>query len=136
MNELRVERWVLEVDEGEDDPLWPVDVVVPVVDGVPLGEVFVERGPGIAFDVAAGGQWLGRPTYAAAGRVVVLDGTCGIADCCGVAARIDLRDDVVVWHDFFARGHPPLPPGVRFTFARPAYEATLATIPELVPRAR
>jgi hypothetical protein len=64
-------------------------------------------------------------------RPVILDGDCGIADCCGVPARIEIVDELVTWADFSARGSPPLPAGLRFTFDRAEYEGAIAGVGDL-----
>lgn len=109
----------------------PEDIAVPVVDDVPLYELLGDRYPGlpVGLVVPPARQWLGGPTYVQDGRVVILGGTCGSAGCCGVMARIALTRDSVIWRDFFARGAPDLPKGLRFEFDRTEYENALATLP-------
>ena len=96
---------------------------------MPLFERLGDRYPGLPLRlvVTPARQWLGAPTYAEKDHAVILDGTCGHAGCCGVMARIDLRRKTVVWHDFFARGSPALPAGLRFEFERLAYEEALSS---------
>ena len=135
MNRLSLERHV-HLREGLDRPTG-ADEVVPLIDGTPLHEMVGDRSPGLAISFVAppSRQWLGAPTYEEDGRAVVLDGSCGVAACCGVLAHITMSADTVVWSDFFARGLPPLPPGLHFEFDRVAYEATIdavATAPERV----
>ncbi len=109
----------------------PDDIAVPVVDGVPLFELLTDRYPGLPLRlvVPPARQWLGAPTYLEEKRAVILNGTCGYAGCCGVMASIELRGKKVVWRDFFARGSPDLPSGLRFEFDRTEYEAALAALP-------
>jgi hypothetical protein len=125
----------------------PDDIAVPVVDGVPLFERLKDRYPGLAVSLVAppSRQWLGTPVYAERGsrypkpsavvvpRAVILNGSCKIAECCGVAARIDLFPTTVVWSDFFARGHPPIPAGLRFEFDRKDYEGAIGAIMGVPP---
>ena len=103
MNRLSLERH----REGRDE------VVVPIIDGVPLHEMLGRRPSGLSL------------SYEEDGRAVVLDGTCGVAGCCGVFARITMNADTVHWSDFFTRSDPPLPAGLAFEFDRVAYEATI-----------
>ena len=125
MNRLSVERR----REGRDE------VVVPIIDGRPLNEMLDRHASGLSRSLVAppSRQWLGRPVYEEDGRAVVLDGTCGVAGCCGVFARITLTADTVRWSDFFTPGEPPLPTGLAFEFDRDAYEATLAAVGGSVP---
>jgi hypothetical protein len=110
------------------------DGAVPVIDGTPLFHLFDDRAPGIpaVFLDRDGGQWGGRwggsPRYVSDLRdgEVVLDGTCGYAECCGLFMTVRFIDDTVVWDEFSAQGGPPIPDGLRFEFDREAYEATLA----------
>jgi hypothetical protein len=110
------------------------DVAVPVIDGMPLFTYFEgETMPGIAFSYAAppSRHWLGEPSDAS-GETALLDGTCGVAGCCGVSAHVDLGDEVVTWSDFLVgpSGSVDLGP---FRFERVAYEATLAACGDLTP---
>jgi hypothetical protein len=89
-----------------------------------------DRSPGLAlwFLAPPSSQWLGALSYQATGRAVTLDGTCGIAECCGVFARSAEADDAVRWSDVFARGHPPLSKGLGFEFDRAGYVATISAV--------
>jgi hypothetical protein len=106
------------------------EIVVPIIDGTPFYKMVDDRSPGLALSFVAPPSlhWLGAPTYQEMGRAVILDGSCGFAECCGVLARIVVTDDAVRWSDFFARGHLPLPPGLGFEFDRAAYEATVEAV--------
>lgn len=108
----------------------PDDIAVPVIDGVPLFERLSDRYPGVSVRIVAppSGQWLGAPVYEEDGRAVILDGRCGVAACCGVMAKIELRPDTVVWRDFYALGGPDLPRDLRFVFVRWEYEKALASL--------
>ncbi len=122
--------------QPEDEKLYAaIDLAVPVIDGSPLFLALGDRYPGIAVDLVAppSRQWLGDVRYGEGDRAVVLDGICGEAGCCGVFARILLHDGLVVWSDFFARGLPKLPKGLRFEFDRDAYERTIAGVVDLPP---
>lgn len=131
MNVLTFERLVREPG-GEMDGA-PTDVAVPIVDGGRLCDRFDGLFPGIDRSWAAppSRHWLGADARRDAGdddldgRAVLLDGSCGIADCCGLMARIEVTADVVRWHDLFSRA-TDIPPGLELAFARPAYEAALA----------
>ena len=113
----------------------PRDLAVPLIEGVPLFATLGDRYPGVAVDLVAppSRHWLGSAQYGEAGRAVLLDGLCGAAACCGVLARITLDEHLVVWSDFFARGLPPLPPGLRFEFDRETYERAIAGVVDLQP---
>jgi hypothetical protein len=108
----------------------PDDIAVPVIDDVPLFERLPERYPGLAVGIVAppSGQWLGAPVYEEDGRAVILDGKCGVAGCCGVMAKIELRPDTVVWRDFYALGGPDLASDLRFVFVRWEYQKALASL--------
>jgi hypothetical protein len=129
VNRLTLERHiyiheVLGPVEGREE------LVVPIIDGTPLHEMVDDRLPGLALSFVAppSRQWLGAPTYEEGGRAVILDGTCGTAECCGVLARITVTEHTVQWSDFFGPGDPPLPPGMCFEFDRPSYEATVNAV--------
>jgi len=126
VNRLTVERHVYIHGRRREE------LAVPIIDGTPLHEMVSDRLAGLAVALVAppSGQWLGAPTYEENGRAVILDGTCGVAGCCGVVARITVTDETVRWWDFFARGEPPLPPGLEFEFERIAYEATINAVTE------
>jgi hypothetical protein len=135
VNRLTLERHVY-IREGHDRSTATV-VVVPVIDGTPLHDMVDDRSPGLEMRYVAppSRQWLGAPDYTTEGLTVILDGSCGEAECCGVAARVTMTDDTVVWSEFFARGRPPLPPGLRFEFDPADYEATVeaaTTAPERI----
>jgi len=108
----------------------PDDIAVPVIDGVPLFERLPDRYPGLAVSMVTppSGQWLGAPVYEKNGRAVILDGKCGVAGCCGVMAKFEVRFDAVIWHDFYALGGPDLPGDLEFGFVRWEYEKALASI--------
>jgi len=130
----------------------PEDLAVPVIDAVPLCDRLTERYPGLAVSLVTlpSRQWLGAPKYveqpdrphrsgpgqparAEQRRAVILNGSCGYADCCGVMAMIDVTSTTVVWRDFFARGRPPIPDGLRFEFDRKEYESALAGLDDALP---
>lgn len=112
-----------------------VDVAVPVIDGTPLFLGMRDRYPGVAVDLIAppSRHWLGEVQYGEGNRAVILDGICGAAGCCGVFARISLHEGLVVWSDFFARGLPELPQGLRFEFDRDTYERAIQGVADLQP---
>lgn len=130
---LSFERW----QRSSDDPMdgAPTDVAVPVVDGTRLCDIAGDRFPGVdrRWIAPPSREWLGDATSVdgdpeADGRAVLLDGDCGIPDCCGVTARIEVDTDQVRWHDLVARGEPGLPAGLSFTFDRAQYEEALASL--------
>ena len=66
---------------------------------------------------------------------MILDGGCEIAECCGVMARITIGDETVRWSGFWTSASRPVPTGLRFEFARGAYEAEIAAV-RSAPRRR
>lgn len=112
-----------------------IDLAVPVIDGMPLFTyIDGDLVPGLAFDDVAppSRHWLGEPYDVVFERAAVLDGTCGVAGCCGVSARIDTGIDSVTWSDFSVGPNSALDLGP-FVFDRAAYEATLAGCGDLAP---
>jgi hypothetical protein len=100
VNRFGLARVLLEYD-GERG-LTSADLAVPVIDDTPLFELVGAGHPGLVVRLVAppSRHWLGEPSYIDHERLVVLDGSCGIAECCGVAARIDIGDATVCWSDF------------------------------------
>ena len=92
-----------------------IDLVVPVIDGVALYEMLDAGRPGIPLEWirTPSRQWLGAPEVSVYGRAVVLDGECGIAECCGVVARISVLSDTVIWDQILANGGPDVPDQLR-----------------------
>jgi hypothetical protein len=133
VNRFSVRRYSVRGRTPADVVYAPTDLAVPVVDKEPLFEMLGERWPGIAgrWLTDSPGQWLGSPRYVAYERPVILDGSCSIADCCGVVARISLTIDTVVWDDFYSHGAPDLPVGLAYEFDRGEYEAALRRFPTL-----
>jgi hypothetical protein len=125
VNRFRLDRYV-PPGRGAD----AYELAVPVIDDVPLFERLGDRFPGLSVREVAwpSRQWLGAPTVAEDGRAVILDGECGEPGCCGVFARITVKDSSVRWADFFARGSPRLPDGLSFSFERGKYEAALKSV--------
>lgn len=108
------------------------EIAVPVIDGTPLFALMQDRFPGVATNLLVDGRHLlGAPLYGEDGRAVLLDGTCGHAGCCGVMARVEVTTERVIWTDFFARGAPELPAGLRFEFDRRQYEEALSSIRDI-----
>lgn len=130
VNRFDVRRLDFPVDAGGAEPEhW--DLVVPVIDGVPLADRMSDRAPGTfaALVFRPSPHWLGEPHLQpfddSEGRAEVLTGTCGESGCCGVFARITFGDDRVTWNDFEARGAPAIPEGLTFVFDRAEYEAAI-----------
>ena len=71
---------------------------------------------------------LGEPQFVEFGLPVVLDGSCGVAECCGVAARITVLSDTVTWDDLQSLNttYP-----MHFEFVRAEYEAQLRDLPSV-----
>jgi hypothetical protein len=129
MNRFEVRRLDYSVDIGGGTESW--DLVVPVIDGVPLADRLTDRAPGTWTSLVAppSQHWFGHPVSdpydADDGRAEVLTGACGESGCCGVFARVTVGDTSVVWAEFSARGAPDLPDGLSFEFDRVEYEAAL-----------
>jgi hypothetical protein len=128
-NSFAVERW--RVPGQADDPR-PTDLAVPVVDGVPLFETLGTDWPGLDARWVAppSRQWLGAPEYREYGRSVVLEGSCGVAGCCGVVFRISVFSETVVWDQPYRHGAVDISTDLRFEFDAREYEAQLRAIPE------
>lgn len=107
-----------------------VDIAVPVIDGTPLHEILGGRFEGIETGLVAppSQHLLGSPSYVEHGQVVLLDGGCWVAGCCGVMADVVVSDDAVRWTNFFAMGEPAIPADLSFEFDRSEYVAALASI--------
>lgn len=133
MNTFSLVRLAVADAEGPVEHL--TDVAVPVIDGMPLfAYIGDDAMPGLAFDYVAppSKHWLGEPVDVVFERVAVLDGTCGVAGCCGVSARISVGDAEVTWSDFAVGPDSALDLGP-FVFDRAAYEAVLAGCAALAP---
>lgn len=135
MNTLEVAHYSVTYNGDEDDEEFDLglatEIAVPVIDGVPLHERLGDVAFGLALDLVAppSHQWTGGATYVEDGRAVILDGTCGIAGCCGVFADITIGKEEVTWSDFFCRaGNVEIPDGLQFTFDRRAYERAIAGV--------
>jgi hypothetical protein len=135
LNRFRLARFAVEYDPPDDMDLAPTDVAVPIIDDRPLFELAGDRYPGVDVGLLSppSRQWLGAPSYVAYGNAVVLDGDCGIAECCGVTAAIEIGESTVSWSRFAAAGFPDLPPGLAFTFDRVEYERAIADVADLEP---
>jgi len=135
VNEFSVLRYhVLPRWEG-DDIYGATDLAVPVVDSVPVFEIVGDRWPGVPAEwvLPPSEHWLGSPVREEFGKAVVLDGSCGEAECCGVFARVSFEPDTVVWDQFDSPGAPGLPEGLRFEFAREDYVAQLRDVATVEP---
>ena len=111
-------------------------IAVPVIDGTPLFESVEADFPGVpeSWVWPPSRQWFDAVTYGEDGRATVLDGACGVADCCGVMARISLLDSVVIW-DRFVQGQRSLSSELRFKFDGHQYQSALADFLKAVPDA-
>ena len=129
MNRFELVRYRLEADLDEPDS-W--DLAVPIIDGRPLADRLEDRCQGTFEGLVAwpSKHWLGQPERHAQldGRAEILTGSCGISECCGVFARIVVTPETVTWTDFWARGHPPIPVGLSFTFDRAEYERAIRAL--------
>ena len=135
MQTFSLARYRVVPQPPEEDFYGAVDLAVPVIDGTPLFTILGDRYPGVRTQLVAAPSrhWLGEIVKGEDDRAVVLDGICGDPGCCGVFARITLEAAAVVWFDFFARGIPELPPGLRLEFDRSSYESAIAGLTELPP---
>ena len=106
-----------------------------MIDDRDLADLLVEQGQ----DAGAGliptrlvappsRHWLGEPTpgISDGADVAVLEGGCGIWECCGVRASIDIGETVVRWN-VHGLG--------TFTFDRTEYEQVIASVLDQTPRA-
>jgi hypothetical protein len=138
-NRLRVDRYTVVCDPPDNDSYAATDLAVPIIDGIPLFEMLHSSFPGVPIGlvVPPSRHWLDDPdpSYVddAEGRPAILDGSCGIAECCGVMARIELTSSTVAWTDFVARGRGSIPLGLEFVFDRDHYETAIARVREVVP---
>lgn len=136
-NEFAVERRIVvyEPHTDYDLDLAPTGIAMPIIDGVPLYERLGDRYPGIAYELVAvpSRHWLGDANYLAYGRTVILDGDCGVAECCGVTARIDSDGATITWSDFHGRGAPDLPDNLKFGFDRQQYEHAITQLSGVEP---
>lgn len=132
-NRFTVMRFHVPADD--DEPFFAAaDLVVPVVDGIPLFEMLGGGGcPGIPDEWVwpPSRQWLGSPEYVEYGRAIVLDGACGVAGCCGVVARISALTDTVIWDEFHGHGATKPPERLQLEFERDDYEAQLERLPRV-----
>jgi hypothetical protein len=128
LNDFSVMRYHVIDDEEPMDA--GDDLVVPVIDGIPLFEMLGDRWPGVPGEwvLPPSGQWLGAPDQVEYGRPIVLDGSCGDAGCCGVVARISVLANTVIWDEFHGHGSPDLPEPLRFEFDRANYEEQLRAV--------
>jgi len=116
------------VPADDEEPFFAAtDLVVPVIDGIPLFEMLGGGYPGIPDEWVQppSRQWLGSPEHVEYGRAIVLDGSCGDAGCCGVVARISVLSGTVIWDEFPGHGSIDLPEPLRFEFERDDYQAQL-----------
>ena len=137
MHRFSLERYAYEQDGDWPDTRETVDVVVPVVDGVPLYEIVEAHYPGVAIEhvAAPSHEWLGQPTYGDdGGRAVVIDGSCGVAGCCGVLADIVVSTNVVTWTGLFSRAVDTALETFAFLFDRGEYERAIANVRDLPAR--
>ncbi len=63
----------------------------------------------------------------------MLDGSCGVAECCGVTARIEIGRAAVRWSVFNTHGRAELPAGLEFIFDRAEYERAIVADVNLEP---
>jgi hypothetical protein len=118
----------------DEEPMYGArDLVVPAIDGTLLFEMLGGRWPGIpaGWVLPPSGQWLGSPEQVEYGRSIVLDGSCGIAGCCGVVARISVLSDTVIWDEFHGHGGTDIPEQLQFEFDREGYEEQLRGLPHV-----
>jgi hypothetical protein len=137
MHRFSLERYAYEQDGGWPTTRETVDLVVPVIDGVPLFEIVEAHYPGLAIEhvAAPSHEWLGQPTYGDdGGRAVVIDGSCGVAGCCGVLADIVVSTNVVTWTGLFSRAVDTALETFAFLFDRGEYERAIANVRDLPAR--
>ncbi len=139
MNRFRLARYSVVLPDEES--FAATDLAVPIIDDVPLFVVVGSDFPGVPVVLVAppSGHWLTDPddSYVdeESGRPAVLDGSCGIAECCGVMARIDVTASTITWSDFVVRGRGHVPSALQLTFDRAEYERALAQVLDIEPTA-
>ena len=112
-----------------------MDLIVPVLNGALLVDALRhDCYPGIParFVEPLATQWNGPPEYRDdEGRAVIIDGGCGVAECCGVLADISFDESTVTWSQIGI--------GLRasdlrdYVFDRLEYETAIAGIASLQP---
>ena len=135
MNSFAVARYAVQPRDEDDEVFGATDLAVPIVDGAPLFAILGGRWPGVPFEwlFGAPGRWPGPPLHTAWDRAVVLDGSCGVAECCGLVADITVHAETVVWDNFYCHGSATIPSDLRYEFVRTEYEAALDEARELLP---
>jgi hypothetical protein len=149
VNRLTLERYNWRVKPRR--PWWlvrdpelrrPIDLVVPVVDGVAVADRVGLGFPGLPsrYVVSPSRHWLGHPEYVECDdddveKTVILDGGCGVAGCCGLSATVTVGDEVVTWVGFFARITPRIDERISFTFSLADYRDAIASISLVEPTA-
>ncbi len=142
LNRFRLARFGVVLESPDDQSFASTDLAVPLIDDVPLHAITSNRHPGVPVGLVAppSRHWLGEPDRSYVGDddhdlqfPVVLDGSCGIPECCGVMARIKISDATVTWSEISGRGRSAIPNGLTFTFERKQYEREIAHILEVVP---
>ena len=147
MNRLTLERysWRLEPRRPswlvrDREPYTPSDLVVPVVDGVAVVDRFGLDFPGIPsmYLLPPSQHWLGDPDYVERDdddveKAVILDGSCGVAGCCGLSATVTVGEAEVTWSGFFARVRPRIDQGISFTFSVGEYREAIASVAVVEP---
>lgn len=110
-----------------------VDLVVPVIDGKSVGEIVgwdgVLAGLPAHYVEPTAQQWGGSPSYGDDGRTALIDGECGVVDCCGVQADVTFDDTSVRWSHFKIGTCEP--DDREYVFGRAAYEAAIKGIASL-----
>jgi hypothetical protein len=98
---FRLQRWYSPYETGDDADRHFVTVHV---DGEALWEVlqpYERYFGGIPYPIVAppSRHWLGEPREGWVGDrgIVVVDGSCGVWECCGVTAHIEFTDDEAYW---------------------------------------
>jgi hypothetical protein len=130
MNDFQLIRYRAEYKKGG-----VVDGVEPVIDGRELSDVLEDRPDDgsswfwMPYDVVAppSRHWLGHPApgFSKGDQVAILDGGCGVWECCGSGARITFEPGSVTWEV----------PGLEtLQFDRSQYEAEIARLADMPPR--
>lgn len=129
VQQFAVERWRVESD---DEP--PIDLAVPVIDGVPMYLLTEPDAlPGVTATLVDEHpqHWLGSPVthFTERDSATVIGDTCsrgtGNGACCGLLATITISEPTVVWESFWSYGQCAASPETRFVFDLAQYRSAI-----------
>lgn len=141
MNELSFRRYAYTLvfkrnlqNRWRSRPPQAIHLVVPVIDGNTVAELVGWNGTlaGLQAQYVEPftTQWSGPPGYGDDdGRAAIIDGDCGVVECCGVQADITFDEATVRWSGFKIGTCEP--DAREYLFERGAYEAAINGIASL-----